>query len=162
MPRLDVGKLKDDRVPEEFANWLSGVLRVLGALENPEELWSAFKTTILDVVGGCLGTHRRTKMNFVSHGSLDTIDQSRRDRLNGIAELFRELRRKTEQMLGGDKESFVRGICERVEHHLWSTDSGTAYRGINALRSSKLNLWCTLVGMVGGWLLTEESEVMAR
>ena len=22
---------------------------------NPEELWSAFKTTILDVTGGCLG-----------------------------------------------------------------------------------------------------------
>ena len=25
-PRMDVGKLKDERVPEEFANWLSGNL----------------------------------------------------------------------------------------------------------------------------------------
>ena len=56
----------------------------LGALRNPEELWSAFKTTALDVAGGCLGTHCRTK-NFVSHMTLDTIVQSRRARL--MAEL---------------------------------------------------------------------------
>ena len=41
--RLDVGKLKDERVAEEFANRLSG------DLGDPEELWSAFKTTVLDV-----------------------------------------------------------------------------------------------------------------
>ena len=64
--RLDVGKLKDERVVEEFANKLSGDLGGLGALGGPEELWSAFKTTVLDVAGGCLGTHRRAKKNFVS------------------------------------------------------------------------------------------------
>ncbi len=66
--------------------------RGLGALGNPEELWSAFKTTFLDVAGGCLGTHRWAKKNFVSQGTLDTIDQSRRARLNGRAKLLRELR----------------------------------------------------------------------
>ena len=55
--RLDVGKLKDERVAEEFANKLSGDFGGLSALENPEEMWSAFKTTIIDVAGGCLGTH---------------------------------------------------------------------------------------------------------
>ena len=45
-PRLDVGKLKNERVAEEFANRLSGDLGDLGALGNPEELWSAFKTTV--------------------------------------------------------------------------------------------------------------------
>ena len=55
-PWLDVGKLKDERVAEEFANRLSGDMGGLGALWDPEELWSAFKTTIL-VAGGCLGTH---------------------------------------------------------------------------------------------------------
>ena len=63
-------------------------------LGDPEELWSAFKTTVLDVAGGCLGTHWRAKNNF-AQGTLDTIDQSRRSRLNGRAELFRELRRKS-------------------------------------------------------------------
>ena len=48
-PRLDVGKLKDKRVSEKFANGLSGDLGGLGALGNPEELWSVFKTTVLEV-----------------------------------------------------------------------------------------------------------------
>ena len=63
---MDVGKLKDERVAEEFANRLSGDFRSLGALGGPEELWSAFKTTVLDVAGGCLGTHWRAKKNFIS------------------------------------------------------------------------------------------------
>ena len=63
-PRLDVGKLKDETVAEEFANRPSQDLRGLGALGGPEELWSAFKTTVLDVAGGCLGTHQRAKNNF--------------------------------------------------------------------------------------------------
>ena len=71
----------------------------LGALGNPEELWSAFKTTILNVAGGCLGTHRGAKKNFVSQGTLEPNDQSCRARLNGRAELFRELRRKTVHVL---------------------------------------------------------------
>ena len=63
-PRLDVGKLTDERVAEEFANRLSGDLGGLGALGDPEELWNAFKTTILDVAGRCRGTHRRAKKNL--------------------------------------------------------------------------------------------------
>ena len=65
-PRLDVGELKNERGPEEFANRLSRDLGCLGALWNRVELWSAFKTTILDVAGGCLGTHWRASKNFVS------------------------------------------------------------------------------------------------
>ena len=60
------------------------------------------------------------KKNFVSQGILDTIDQSRRARLNGTAELFMELRHKTVCALRVDKETYVRGICEGVQHHLWS------------------------------------------
>ena len=56
--------LKDERVSEEFANRLSGYLGGLGALGNPEGLWSAFKTTVLYIAGGCLGTHRMVKKSF--------------------------------------------------------------------------------------------------
>ena len=103
-PRLDVGKLKDDTVADEFANRISVDLVCLGALGDPEELWSAFKTTIFDVSGGSLGTHRWAKKNFVSQGTLDTIEQSHRARLNGRAELFRELSHKTARALWVDKE----------------------------------------------------------
>ena len=61
-----------------------------------------------------------------------------------------------------DKEAFVRGICEGVEHHLWSSESRPANRGIRALRSSKPIPHCTAVREEGGRLLTEESEVKAR
>jgi len=125
-PRLDVGKLKDERVAEVFDNMLSGDLEGLGVLGNPEELWSAFKTTVLDVAGGCLGTHCRAKKNFLSQGPLDTIDQSRRARLNGRTELFRELRHEIECALRVDKEADVQGICEGVNHHLWSSYSRPA------------------------------------
>ena len=157
-PRLDVGKLKDEGVAEEFVERLSGDLGCLGALGDPEELWSAFKTTFVDVAGRCLGTHRRAKKNFVSQGTLDTIVQSRRARLNGRAELFRELRRETVRALRVDKEAYVRGICEGVEHHLRSSDSRPAYRGIHAFRSSKPIPRCTVVRAEGGGLLTEESK----
>ena len=83
-------------------------------------------------------------------------------RPNGKAELFRELRRKTLHVLRVDKETYVRGICEGVEHHLWSSDSRPACRGIRALRSSKSIPQCTAVRVEGGRLLTEESKVKAR
>ena len=115
-----------------------------------------------DVAGGCLGSHRRAKKNFVSQGTLDSIDQSRRARLNDRAELFRELRRKTVCALRVDKEAYVRGICEGEKNHLWSSDSLPAYRGIHALRSSKPIPRWTAVRAEGGGLFTEESEVKAR
>ena len=52
------------------------------------------------------------RRRILSRGTLDTIDQSRRARLNGRAELFRKLRRKTGHALSVDKEANVRGICE--------------------------------------------------
>ena len=68
----------------------------------------------MDVLELTLGQRR-----ILSLGTLDTIDQSRRARLNGRAEMFRELRPKTVRALAVDKEAYVRGICEVVEHHLW-------------------------------------------
>ena len=109
----------------------------------------------------CLGTHRRAKKNFVSQGTLETIDQSRRARLNGRAELFRELRRKIVHVLRVDKEAYVRGTCEGVEHHLWSSYSRPAYRGICAMCSSKLIPQCIAVRAGVGGLFIEESEEKA-
>ena len=79
-----------------------------------------------------------------------------------IAELFRELRRKTVRALRVDKEAYVQVICEGLEHHLRSSDSQHAYRGIHTLRLSKPIPRCTAVRAEGGVLLTEESEVKAR
>ena len=56
----------------------------------------------------------------------------------------------------------MRGICEGLEHHMWSSDSWPAYRGICTLHSSKPSPRCTTVRAEGGGLLTEESVVKAR
>ena len=56
----------------------------------------------------------------------------------------------------------MRGICEGIEHHLWTRDSRPAFREICALHSSKPIPRCTAVRAEGGRLLTEESEVKAR
>ena len=101
----------------------------------------------------------RAKRNFISQGTLETIDQSHRPRLNGRVELFRQLRCKTGCALRVDKEAYVLGICMGVEHHLWSSDSRPAYRGIRTLHSSKPVPRC---GAESGGLLTEQSTVKAR
>ena len=56
----------------------------------------------------------------------------------------------------------MRGICEGVEHHLWSSDYRPAYRGIRTLQSSTAIPRCTAVRAGGGGLLTVKSEVKAR
>ena len=86
---------------------------------------------------------------------------SRSARLNGRANLFKELGCKTGGALRVDKEAYVRGICEGVEHHLWSSDFRPACRGIHALCSCKPVPQCYAVRSEGGGLLTEESEVKA-
>ena len=56
-------------------------------------------------------------------------------------------------------------MCEEsegVEHHLCSSDSPPAYRGICTLCSSKFIPQCTAVRAEGGGLLTEGSEMKAR
>ena len=93
---------------------------------------------------------------FFSQGILNTIDQSPR------ADMLRQLRRKTVLVLRVDKEAYVQTIFEWVEHHLWSSDSLTAHRGICALRSSKPFPRCTAIRAEGDGLLTEESEVKAH
>ena len=130
-PRLDVLKLKDERLAEDFANRLSGDLGGLGVSGNPEELWSAFKMSILDVASGCLETHHQVKKNLSPRGNWIPLT-----RVTGPGLLFRKLKHKTARLLRVDKEAYVRGVCECVEHYLSSSDD----RGICALYSPSLSL----------------------
>ena len=56
-----------------------------------------------------------------------------------------------------DKEVHVWSVCERIEGHLWTSDSGVAYRGIRALRSSRSVSGIGSVRSASGELLTGES-----
>ena len=85
------------------------VLKSCGVPSRPPSLM--LPVDVLELTAG--------QRRILSQGTLDTIDKSRRARLNGRAELFRELRRKTAHALRVDKEVYMRGTCEGVEHHLW-------------------------------------------
>ena len=61
-----------------------------------------------------------------------------------------------------DKEAQVRGVCEAVESHLWSTDFRPTYRGIRTLRFSRPPPRCSIVKAGDGTTLTGESEIRAR
>ena len=102
-------------------------------------MWDFFKTTTLSTASGVLGIRKGTRRSFVSNDTLDLIDKSRRARLDSLPEA-RELRRQTLRSLRADKEDYVRSICERVEHHLWSRDSRPAYRGTKHLVHPSLSL----------------------
>ena len=159
-PKLDVSQLRDETVATEFASRLAGQFQELPR-GTAEEMWDFFKTTTLSTASGVLGIRKCTRRSFVSNDTLDLIDKSRRARLDSLPEA-RELRRKTLRSLRADKEDYVRSICERVEHHLWSSDSGPAYRGIKALGSSKPVSRVCSVKASSGELLTDESKVKAR
>ena len=78
------------------------ILRSCGVPSRPPSLM--LQIDVLELTEG--------QRRILSQGTLDTIDQSRRARMNGRAELFRELRRKSVRALRVDKEAYVRGICE--------------------------------------------------
>ena len=124
-PKLDVSQLRDETVATEFASRLAGQFQELPQ-GTAEEMWDFFKTTTLSTASGVLGIRKCTRRSFVSNDTLDLIDKSRRARLDSLPDA-RELRRKTLRSLRADKEDYVRSICERVEHHLWSSDSGPAH-----------------------------------
>uniref|UniRef100_A0A8C2X3Z0 C-type lectin domain-containing protein n=1 Tax=Cyclopterus lumpus TaxID=8103 RepID=A0A8C2X3Z0_CYCLU len=64
-----------------------------------------------------------SRRGFLSSGTMGIIEESRRARLGGRAGLYRELKRATVRAVRNYKEAYVRGICETVKGHLWSSDS---------------------------------------
>ena len=100
--------------------------------------------------------------SFLTKETLNTIEESRWAILEGRTGEYRELKREAVRAVRRDKEAQVRGVCETVESHLWSTDSRPAYRGIRTLRSSRAPPCCSTVKAADGTTLTGESEIRAR
>ncbi|KAG2465717.1 STX18 protein, partial [Polypterus senegalus] len=126
-------------------------------------LQQTFRDKTLKVAEGCVdvtGVPRRRC--FISQGTLDIIERSCSARLNGNSGLHRELRRMAARALRADKEVFVRGICEQVTHHIWSSDPHPAYRGIEALCTSESVPQRVAVRAADGTVLTDDTAVMTH
>ena len=74
----------------------------------------------------CLRDTRGTSKSFLSKKSLNIVEESRRATLEEKTGQYRELKDEAGRAEKRDEEAQVRVICERVESHLWSTDSRTA------------------------------------
>ncbi|KAF7644749.1 hypothetical protein LDENG_00216460 [Lucifuga dentata] len=162
-PRLNLARLLDQAVCDEFAHSLAGGFTGLDAMDDPNVMWETYHYTTLKVARECVGfacVSRRK--SFISESTLDIIERSRSARLGGNSRLYRELKRRTAKALRADKEALAREICEQVTHHLWSSDPHPAYRGIEELRSSKPAPCATAVLAANGSVLTDDSAILTR
>jgi hypothetical protein len=110
----------------------------------------------------CVGFIPPARKGFITPGTLVLVERSRQAGLNGKNQLSRALKKDTVRALRADKEEQVSGICGRVEHHLWSSDSRPAYTGIRALSSAKSAPRSTTVRAADGEVLAEDARVRAR
>ncbi|KAG0717160.1 Procollagen C-endopeptidase enhancer 2 [Chionoecetes opilio] len=72
---------------------------VLGALEDPVELWDTFKRETLQAAKECIGERPRSRRGFVSTETLEKIEESRAARLAGNQDQHRALSRRTRTLL---------------------------------------------------------------
>ena len=124
--RLDVRHLWDECFAQEYKRELAKRLGELNDSNDPENLWTNFKTNVLKVSESCLLDTTGTSKSFLTKETQNIIEGSHRARLEGKTEQHRELKRETVRAVGRDKDSQVRGVCEIVENPLWSTDSSPA------------------------------------
>ena len=104
----------------------------------------------------------RHSPSFLTKKTLNVIEESHRARLKGKTGQYRELKREAVRAVRMDDEAQVRGVCETLESHLWSTDSRPAYRGIRTLQCSKPPPCCSTLRAADRTTLTEESDIRAR
>ncbi|KAG2467807.1 DYHG protein, partial [Polypterus senegalus] len=160
---LDLARLQDPAVSNNFARSLCEELADLGATVNLNVMWEIFRDKTLKDAEGCVGvTSVPRRKCFISQGTLDIIESSRRARVNGKSGLYWELRRIAARDLRADKEAFVRGICEQVTHHLWSTEPCPAYRGIEVLRTTESVPRRVAVRAADGTVLLDDTAAVTR
>ncbi|KAG0720830.1 Organic cation transporter protein [Chionoecetes opilio] len=148
-------KLKDLTCAHEYTVAVSNRFDVLGALEDPEELWDTFKRETLQTAKECIGERPRSRHGFVSTETLEKIEESRAVKLPGNRDQHRALSRRTRTLLGRDKKRYVRSLAEDVE------GPPTAYRALKKLRS-KTQSRASTIRAADGRLVLDMDGQMAR
>ncbi|KAG0725935.1 Retinol-binding protein pinta [Chionoecetes opilio] len=134
-------KLKDLTCAHEYAVAVSIRFDVLGALEDPVELWHTLKRETLQAAKECIGERPRSRRGFVSTETLEKIEESRAAR--------------------GDKERYVRSLAQDVEGHLNVNDLRPAYRALKKLRF-KSRSRASAIRAADGRLVSDMHGQMAR
>ena len=160
-PGFHLEKLRDEECAREYAVAVSNRFEALGALEDPVELWDAFKRETLSAAEDCLGARPRSRRSFITGEMLNIVEESRAARLAGNLRQHRNLTRSAKALLRRDKERYVRGIAEQVEGHFRANDLSPAYRALKKLRS-KSSPQVSSVRTADGRLVSDANEFRAR
>ena len=101
--RLDVRRLRDESVAQQYKRELAGSLGEPKDSDDPEKLWTDFKTKVLEVSESCLRDISGTSKSFLTKETLNTIEESRRARLERRTGQYRELKREAVRAVKSDK-----------------------------------------------------------
>ena len=159
--RLDLEKLQDKSIAREFAAAVSDRCGSLGAQEDPNQLWEAFKCGTLEAARACIPVRPKARSRFVTRETLDIIGRSRTARLDGKTGLHVQLRRQAKSAVKKDKERWVQGIAREVESNLFTGCSRPAFQALKRLRS-KSGAQEIAVKAEDGRLLTDPGECRTR
>ena len=84
--RSDVHRLRDEGVTQEYKRELAETPGELNDSADPDKLRTELNTKFLKVSEGCLRDTRGTFKSFLTKGTLNIIEESRRVRLDGKTE----------------------------------------------------------------------------
>ena len=107
-----------------------------------------------------LGERPRSRSDFTSVETLESIEESLTARLAGDHDQYRALSRRTRTLLRRDK-MYVRGLVENVECHLNAIDLRPVYRSPKKLRS-KSTCQVSSIRTAGGCLVSNADGQMAH
>ena len=101
--RLNVRRLRNDGVAQEYKGELRENLAVLNDSDDPGNLWTDFKTKVLNVSDGYLRDTPGTSKSFLTKENLNIIVENRRARLKGKTRQYREPNREAVRAVRIDK-----------------------------------------------------------
>ena len=111
--------------------------------------------------GTCLRVTPRTSKSFLTEETLNTIEESRKARLDVRTGQYRKLKREILTCMRRIEQAQFHGVCKVEVSHLWLTGSPPAYRGIPTLRSTMPPPHCSTMKAPDGTTLTGDSEICA-
>ena len=154
--RLDVGRLRDPKVAQEYTRRLETKLEELGRSADTQVMWTDFRDCVLDAAGDSIPKVAGGRRGDLSKETVDIIEECRKARLSGSSGRYRELRRECIRAVKRDREARLRDLCETVDRHVNTGDARLAFRAIRQLRAPASRTRCAGVRAADGHVLSEE------
>ena len=157
---FDTEKLRDEAVLEKFCQHI----HESGVSAGPEACgdWESFRDRITAAAHDSVGlVAPQRRGGGLPPDVADLVNRRRQARLNGDKPLYRSLKKAVPRALRGAEEARVREVCEQVLLHLFTSNSGPAFRAISTLSGKKRSLKSSSVFAEDGKVL-EGAQALQR